>query len=241
MAAGLNDFFENGLGGYLVKKKGALPAIHSKTFVNGAPHPDDFDREIEFASSGWMGDYVFIHGFFEYYWWGLPTYPGYQVRMIGQQDKPPTSLEPSQLNFVRAIRSTFLKLAQSKSKVVVVGSIPNLGVNFVECMRKPTFLLGVDRVIRSCKGLPKATIMARTEAVNKVLGVEAARAGLTFVDPVKAFCPDGKQECLSRVRSTLLYSDDNHLNMMGSRILVDYIFKTIGEPAISKPSAVHTP
>lgn len=166
------------LSGLVVVKRGAVPLRESVTYANGSPSKHNFTKEIDYAT-GWDGELVILHGFFEYYWWGTTSYPGYPVRLVGRADRPADDLAESQMLFEKYLVGTFETLSKARSKVIVVGSIPNSGINIKQCMQRPMFFSNFENMLSRCSAFSKDQAVARASAVNRVIKHEAERAGLT--------------------------------------------------------------
>lgn len=214
--------------GLLVKKLGGLPFTGAVTYVDGDPRKerDGVDQEIDYAAT-WQGDLVILHGFFEYYWWGNTSYPGYPTRLVGTRQEAPKSIQESQEYFRNSAQETFKRLSKSTASVVVVGSVPNSGINMRECMQRPSFFLTFEQMLESCQGITRDETVARTKAVNSILRTEAEAAGLIFVDPLDVFCPAESDECERIWNESFIYDDDNHLSLVGSFLLARFVLQNV--------------
>jgi len=114
----------------------------------------------------------------------------------------------------------------SGSIPVIVGPVPNPGVNMVDCLSRP-LIRDLSRAVQHCTGFTKAETFARTAEVESYLKNLANETGAIYVNSNPVFCK-GKNEICDRARKDkLLYRDGNHLSLVGARILANNVMKEI--------------
>jgi len=142
-----------------------------------------------------------------------------------EQD-PPSPSEPQAPRIVRhdvALRgSSFedmlsaglgavLKLLDARTRVLIVGSAPELDQVAPDCVFRAR-LYGRSR--SSC-AMTRADVEARlSDSVRALEAVAAKRPNTLFIDPVNVFCD--RENCLPFGDDGIFYSDENHLTPLGT-------------------------
>ncbi|MES2984399.1 MAG: acyltransferase family protein [Pseudomonadota bacterium] len=131
-----------------------------------------------------------------------------------QTDNPAWAGLPPTVIFDRGLAATVAVLKRAGKRVYYVLENPETGIDPALCITRPLRRQGKDCTV------PLAAVMERQgeyrTAVQKI-------AGVTFIDPLPAFCPDGL--CRMRHDGTLLYVDDDHFSVTGSRFLTQHVLQ----------------
>lgn len=115
-------------------------------------------------------------------------------------------------DFVRAAQQTFAKLALGGKRIFYITENPELSNPAVSCIVRPLRVFSKD-----CRP-DKIAVLSRQDAYLDSFG---KLTNVTVVDSLKAFCPDEK--CVVFENGSLLYADDNHLSVAGSRFQVKHL------------------
>ncbi len=154
---------------------------------------------------------------------------GFGVAERDLRNRPILSIEqnnetPAQI-FRHGLEKTSQSLTASGKKLFYMIENPELGVDAFNCVGRPVYLTKqYDCVIE------KATVLARQDEYREVI---KNIPNLTLIDVVPAFCPD--EHCKVMENGTLLYSDDDHLSVEGSRFLANKVLKKYLLAADKKP------
>jgi peptidoglycan/LPS O-acetylase OafA/YrhL len=113
--------------------------------------------------------------------------------------------------FARALHATVTALRAAGRDVILLGTIPPLGVNVPDCLaRNHRPLSGIV----SCDA-DAAVVRAHVAfADGQVQRVAAAHSGVCTNLPVRAVC--GGERCLSTLGDDILYANDDHLSVSGA-------------------------
>jgi peptidoglycan/LPS O-acetylase OafA/YrhL len=118
----------------------------------------------------------------------------------------------SQADIDLGIQRTINSLTQAGKKVFYVTENPELSYTAPSCITRP-FRLNA----RDCRP-EKAQVMARQKDYLNAL---TQLQHVTIINSTKAFCPENK--CIVFEDGSLLYSDDDHLSVAGSRFQVKHL------------------
>lgn len=118
--------------------------------------------------------------------------------------------------FSEGLQATIDKLAGSGKKVYYISENPELGVDPFSCLGRPLSL--TRKQICSFK---KSTVIARQK---EYLAAISNIRNAVIINSLNAFCPD--DYCKFMENGTLLYADNNHLSIEGSRFVANTILKS---------------
>jgi peptidoglycan/LPS O-acetylase OafA/YrhL len=118
----------------------------------------------------------------------------------------------SAAEFTRGIRDTEAALARLGKRFIFVRENPELGFDPLGCIPRP-----LRSVPASCV-LDRAAIERRQRPYDEAL---RAVTGVTVVGVLDALCPEGR--CPALRNGELLYADDDHLSIAGSRLLTEQV------------------
>jgi peptidoglycan/LPS O-acetylase OafA/YrhL len=122
----------------------------------------------------------------------------------------------SRYAYFEGLQATINTLAKSGKKVVVVAENPELGFSPQTCMPRP-FRVDTGRCT-----LDKTTVEARQHDYLQGL---SQLTNATVVQTLAAFCPGST--CLVSDRGQLLYADDDHLSVAGSRFQMKNVLAAV--------------
>lgn len=112
--------------------------------------------------------------------------------------------------FSRALAGMSEELQMAGKRVVVLGTIPPLGVNIPECLARNH--LPLSRV-QDC-GAPADAVLPHLEfADSEIERLTAERPGVCSYRPVRALCVSGR--CRDSAGDQILYANDDHLSVPG--------------------------
>jgi len=113
----------------------------------------------------------------------------------------------------RALQSTIEMLQQRGKRVWIFEQIPEMDFDVAECIGRP---FSFERHVRERCAIPRAAVDAR-QAPYRAIVADVARAipSLRVFDPMPFLCDDAY--CYAVRDGRLLYGDNNHLNVDGSR------------------------
>jgi peptidoglycan/LPS O-acetylase OafA/YrhL len=125
----------------------------------------------------------------------------------------------SRAAYFTGLQATIDTLVSGGKQVVVVAENPELGFSPDACMPRP-FRVDTGRCT-----LDKATVLARQADYLQGLS-QLTRA--TVVQTLAVFCPT--QTCLVSDNGQLLYADDDHLSVAGSRFQMKHALAAVIDP-----------
>jgi peptidoglycan/LPS O-acetylase OafA/YrhL len=133
-----------------------------------------------------------------------------------------TQAPPSQA-FARGLQATIARLASRGLRVAYFLQVPELGIPARDCLSRPLTLTGMR------EGCTVAHAVYRTRMADYrslIEGVRAAHRSLIVIDAERLFCPDDR--CGGLRGTQLLYADDNHLSVAGSRLVAPLVVDALG-------------
>ncbi|MFN8930363.1 MAG: SGNH hydrolase domain-containing protein, partial [Alphaproteobacteria bacterium] len=129
-------------------------------------------------------------------------------------DNPAWRTLPPEDIFMRGLTQTVMELQRAGKRVFYLLENPETGLDVVQCIARP-----LREKVSDCT-LPLATVLDRQRDYRT--GV-AKIPGLTVIDPLPAFCPQGV--CHVMEDGVLLYADDDHFSLAGSRFVAEKVLK----------------
>lgn len=137
------------------------------------------------------------------------------------------SKEPAEV-FRDGVTATVKRLQEAGKEVTYALQVPELGVSPRDCLGRPLFLLNET----SCK-VSRAVYEQRMKEYRGIMSAIAAERHIRLFDPESAMCSG--DDCYMSRDAVLLYADDNHLSIAGSRRLAPVIADFIGTNRTSIP------
>jgi peptidoglycan/LPS O-acetylase OafA/YrhL len=129
-------------------------------------------------------------------------------------DNPAWRTLPPEDIFMRGLTQTVMELQRAGKRVFYLLENPETGLDIVQCITRP-----LREKVSDCT-LPLATVLDRQRDYRA--GV-ANIPGLRVIDPLPAFCPQGV--CQVMEDGVLLYADDDHFSLAGSRFVAEKVLK----------------
>lgn len=220
---------QRGLTGVVSSKGGAGPFIGVDHYRgrgdNRGNRDDDFSATLNVSP-----DYVILHARWALYWTtrNTPQDEKSDLRIFLVPSGKPfsSSVENAQDTFRRSLTDTIRKVKESGSIPVIVGPVPNPGVNMVNCLSRP-IIRDIKTALKLCPGYTQAQSFARTSEVETVLKEIAERTGTLYVDSNPVFCKTGDVTCNRFWKDRLLYFDGDHLSLIGGRFLAGKVLREI--------------
>lgn len=123
------------------------------------------------------------------------------------------SMEPE---WYAATDAIIQRLEQSGHRVALLGGVVYPNVTLSDCVAVPAIISDAQLQHR-CVGDPSVAI----EIVNKNIELAGQFPSL-FVDPTSFFCSESRV-CSALLGSTLLFRDNHHLTVPGSRLMVEHL------------------
>ncbi|MFZ4540628.1 MAG: acyltransferase family protein [Rickettsiales bacterium] len=116
--------------------------------------------------------------------------------------------------FDRGLAATVAQLRHAGKRVFYLLENPETGLDPALCLTRP-----LRNQVKDCTQ-PLDTVTARQGDYRTAM---RRIAGVTLIDPLPAFCPDGV--CRVMQDGALLYFDDDHFSVTGSRFLTERVLK----------------
>lgn len=124
--------------------------------------------------------------------------------------------------FSTGLANTLARLRSHGKSVAYLLQVPELGVPARNCLGRPLSILDTT----TCSVTLDEYMARMSEYRNAVKRLQHAGLLPKLVDPAPLFCIQG---ICSGIRSKqLLYADDDHLSVQGSRVLAPYIIQALG-------------
>jgi peptidoglycan/LPS O-acetylase OafA/YrhL len=115
--------------------------------------------------------------------------------------------------FSRALDATVERLRAAGKSVVVLGTVPAMGVNYPECIARRYLPLSRERL---CDVSEQSFLAQASFADAEVERIAGARGACRFL-PRAVLCRDGR--CRGEAEGQILYANDDHLSARGARYL----------------------
>ncbi|MDD5586847.1 MAG: acyltransferase family protein [Alphaproteobacteria bacterium] len=132
----------------------------------------------------------------------------YRDRPIQSDDSAMMDNTPSEI-FRLSLQNTVAALRHAGKNVYYILENPETGIDPSVCIERP---FRPDR--SSDCGIERSVVLERQAAYREIL---KSTKDLTVIDPLSAFCPE--ETCKLVDDGKLLYADDNHLSVDGSRFM----------------------
>jgi hypothetical protein len=218
----------------LITAGGTLPFYSTLTLRGERPADFQFRSAMEqFATLG--PKVVLIHARFALHWHTeqrtekqeKDTASSPRRFVTSPKHKLLTKLS-SQMAFLEGLNDTLSFFSDHGIDVLVVGAIPELGIDPKACLTRPSYLLG-DTPDKQCNGLSFREAFSRADEVNKIISTEAKKyKNVVFYDPAPIICRDETAGfCDMFADGNLLYRDAHHLSSYGAKYLVSHIDKAL--------------
>ncbi len=146
---------------------------------------------------------------------------GYRTMSMGKNGKSVSFDNPA--SYHRFLADNILELARTAGKdrqIIVVGSTPGdgstNGVNLKTCLNRPIFIPSDCQnylVFNEAAGVAYAENTGLKEQLRGVPNV-------SFLDPYETFCANGL--CRALVDDQVVYADEAHLSLAGSRLVANH-------------------
>lgn len=136
--------------------------------------------------------------------------------LVDEQDRV-RATDVSKRVFTRALTATVDRLRAAGKQVILLGSIPPLGVNVPECLSRNLLPLSGTR---PCNARADVVLPHIAWPDEQVLRVADGRTGVCTYLPRKALCRD--DTCISIDGDDILYANDDHLSRPGALFLAKH-------------------
>lgn len=133
-------------------------------------------------------------------------------------DAPDTAASAS--DFTERLADTLCDLSDEGRPVYVMQPLPEFGIDVPREISREIMFEGSAGDIQ----LPLSDYYARQQSVIRTLKTAQLRCGIRVLDPTPYLCSDGV--CHGSINGLPLYSDDNHIGVHGSKMLVP-MFKQV--------------
>tara|TARA_Y100000052_G_scaffold27579_1_gene36681 strand:- start:35529 stop:37565 length:2037 start_codon:yes stop_codon:yes gene_type:complete len=150
------------------------------------------------------------------------------VKQVGRNNQKPKDVKETQENFKYGLDQTLSWMKERGVHLIIVGAVPYQGVDLKDCFVRPTLIMSVDHLIRTCEGISRKEALESIAEVNTVLADAAEKYDATFVNPADIVCPQGMATCM-RTDDTgrLIYMDDDHLGRAGADMVSKVVWNEI--------------
>jgi peptidoglycan/LPS O-acetylase OafA/YrhL len=140
--------------------------------------------------------------------------PGPITYLVDDVDAQWTSVASRRV-FSRALAATVGRLRAAGKSVVVLGSVPAMGVNYPDCIARRYLPLSRERLCDVSEDVFQAQASYADAEVERI----AAGAGACPFLPRAVLCREGR--CRGEADGQILYANDDHLSAPGARYLAN--------------------
>lgn len=148
------------------------------------------------------------------------------IKMRDRQGKA-SDIKDNDDVFMRSLDVTVQKLIESGKEVFIVLPVPEFSERAYDQVQKAIFLdyaTSLDSAVAFLPAISNADYQSRNRAVLDIFSVHKESA--TLIPIKQLFC--GSESCRQYDQSKqLLYSDTNHVNYFGARLIVNEVFDRI--------------
>jgi peptidoglycan/LPS O-acetylase OafA/YrhL len=131
-------------------------------------------------------------------------------------DRTETSFTPEQ-KFSFGLKNFIEPLVYGGKKVFFVLNVPELGFSPMNCIAAPPFLNHKMRKLNEC-GISKNVVLERQQDYRRAIhNLQSEIPAIYVYDPLMLLCD--KNWCFAEKNGQLLYADNNHLSISGSKIV----------------------
>lgn len=131
-----------------------------------------------------------------------------------RRSKTPEDIRAPVTKAVRALQA-------AGHDVILLGDIPAFDVSPEDCLYAPS----ISAAMASCTQTQTAA-MLKIEPYDRILGDIARETGARFIPLAPAICKEGACSIISG--DTILYRDEHHLNIVGSKRVGAYLSASLG-------------
>ena|GEM_PF-2381638 len=173
--------------------------------------------------------YVILHARYAIYWTTRKTQQDerdLRFFLVPSGEAFNSSIEDAQETFRNSMAESVRVVQESGSIPVIVGPVPNPGVDMVKCLSKPV-LRNIETALKHCPGFSQEQSMDRTAEVEGFLKDLAEKTGALYIDSNPVFCRPNEIACNRIWKDRLLYRDGDHLSLVGARFLAGKVMKEI--------------
>ncbi len=229
LAAGLvNPFRESKVTGIAFSRGGMGPFLGADHFRNNGEPRGNRNKDYEALLSE-NPNYVILHARFALYWTTHVTAQDetdLRIYLTPSDTSFDNSVEGAQNTFRRSIEDALIAIQKTGATPVIVGPVPNPGVDVVKCLSRPLFRT-LETAMKLCNGYSQEQSYDRTAEVAEFLKTIAATHDGIYVDANPVFCKNGEPTCRRMWKDKLFYRDGNHLSLVGARVLGAEVMKKI--------------
>jgi len=235
LAAGLSKIFEQeGLTGVLINKGGMPPLMNTHTHLTGGVGFEGNSNEYFQTIIDTDPEYILMHARYALYWTtlGTPVEPELKARFLGPIEGDfEYSISKTQEQFQKGLIETIEAIKDAGITPIIVGPVPNPGVNIKQCLSRP-YSRNIELILESCGGYSQEDSLKRNAEVTSLINQITKDNGAKFYDPTPIFCKLDEPYCSRLIQDRVLYYDDDHLSLVGSRVLGKRVFSFIDEDKI---------
>jgi peptidoglycan/LPS O-acetylase OafA/YrhL len=224
---------QSGYGTLLLANSGCPPLVGALTGRNAAELEvcsKNIDRIINAISENKNIEYIIIATRGPQYLNGLgfgPAEANYNHPPITSK-YPIKSINKAETAFINGLENTVNILNQKNIKIAYLLQVPELGMTSQDCLGRPFKLINSSK---SCT-VDINVYKERMSSYRKlILNLTKKIPNLKIIDTENAFCTD--IYCSGFIDNQLLYADDNHLSVAGSKWIAQHISDaSFGEHAL---------
>jgi len=215
---------EIGLSGLVLSRNGAISLYGAKNYNN---------KKLDVRGAR---EYIKAYAYIKKYKpkhvilagrWGLqwnntrPENEGKSKKYVVLKGGEPRTLKHTRFAFKKSLRNTIKFMKENGIKLTIIGGTPHLGNNPAGCLTRPMYLYNdVDKL--KCQTLKMPAAMARIREVDALLKEQEVKYPkiVSYIDVAKHLCIEGNEYCSMFDGDTILYRDDDHLSVAGSKLIV---------------------
>jgi peptidoglycan/LPS O-acetylase OafA/YrhL len=214
-------------------QSGCVPFYDTETFQLGAGRNDCkpvMNHVLDFAAASTSARTIILSFRGPRYMSGQgfgPTVAKVPAKKIAWEGAPKNMGQAEM--FAAALRNTVSRLYRTGKNVVLFIDWPELGFDPRSCLPRPVSLFSSTRPL--C-GVPRTEVDARNRAYRQVVfELKKEYTGLRVFDPFPYLCDSSA--CYAMTAGRLLYSDDNHISIVGAVYLSGKFFEEQASQALS--------
>jgi len=197
-----------------------LPGVHVIAGYRRLPGCAEFNEQVsDFLLSRTEIKTVFLTAR-----WAVYTEPsegrGPAYRLTDAPEGEPSG-QDSRAVLERRLRQIVARLTASGKRVVLIGSIPEMGRNIPECIQRRIWLGRLAIATDACS-VPAEAVKQRLTFSTATLSAIADGSDAVFAAfPAELLCSSA--DCESAAGEQILYLDSDHLSASGARYIVEHL------------------
>ena len=121
-------------------------------------------------------------------------------------------------DFLEIVRNRFKKIINSSDQIIILSPVPTYEVNIAESYLYKKYKWGEEITLDMSEW---TDYISQTKEFLK----EVSNENTDLINTEEIFCNDTQNKCYASRNSEIYYTDNNHLSLEGSRLVIDKIFQ----------------